>query len=1458
MPTNVRTDGKDLISQHSKGFVFQPADPVLLLPKGDPGVAPHFNISTKINNPAGTVYDHGTAVAHRQSFLGSGKHAPVVMIGKNVPTKDGDNSFLSWAKSLYVESRQAVMHAVKTGVNTLWTMLPAAAQTALNNAGQITGGMSAQDFKDAAMDDAQAMLDELLSTDTLISLGESLALTALAGVPVVGQIAGGAAVVQRMNSVLQATAGAGQELAAMAERWSKPMTPEQIKAERKKLASFLIRVGIAAILAALGKALKKRSKGAQDNGPNSNKDAQVGQGPKAQATGCACAIGKPVIIATGEKMLADTDFSLPGMIDLSWRRHYRSGNTRMSWFGQGWSHPLAQMLQLGAQGILLHDANGRSVNLPMIAVGAEHFDAYEGFTLYHPEAHAWHIIGKDGLCRTWRRARADCWLLPLAAITNRNGQRISLHYGDAPADSFAPYRPHALSDSAGRILSLQWNAGGQLLQVGLQAHGGVWPLARYAYDEQGCLLQAESGREEDGSHAIRHYHWRQGMLIGYTRADGSRFAAEYDQLSPQGRVLRSWHVESGAGLRFSYDPQRRCNTVTDALGRSTRYEYDEREDIIATTGPDGVRLATPFDPSGRPSQESDALGRSTHFQFDARGNLTAITDPAGAKTTIAYNVLDLPIKLTDALQQVTQQEYDARGNLLTRIDAAGQQTRFRYDERGLLREIEDARGGLKRLQWDGHANLQEYRDCSQRSTRMTYDALGRLLTQSDALGQTTRYVWDANSRLRQVQEADGSVQHYAWDAEGRLVRHTDALGHSTCYAYDGLGRLLQKTDANGHSLRYAYDAVGRLITLTNENREETHFRYDLQDNLIEEIGFDGRLQRYHYNAAGELTHLLEVGGSDYGPGKVTRFTRDALGRLLEKVCDAAPHEITRYRYDKLGQLLGADNAHAKLSFAYTALGQLREEIQHLHGGAPLKLAHEYDVLGNRSLTKLPDGRIINRLFYGSGHLHQINLMQPDGAMQIIADIERDALHREIQRSQGALHSAYDYDPMGRLLRQRAQQTLANRELSVAIARDYRYDAAGNLLQKHANIGATPHFNGRQETQHYVYDPAGRILQAQHQRGASQIQERFIYDPAGNLDEFSFGLPGNRLTRWRDLEYRYDSHGNVRQRTRGADERAEFAWDSSHQLRKATVTRQGVTQETEYEYDALGRRTRKRDAFGVTEYLWDGDLLLHSQRGAKQALYFYEADSFVPLATQQDGAMYWYHCDQIGTPQELTDAQGRVVWAAQYKVWGEAEMLQTGTGSAWQYGEPLPQVEQPFRFQGQQYDAETGLHYNRFRYYDPAIGRFISQDPIGLLGGSNLFAYADNPIDWIDPLGLAKKHCGKVYRALTPQQTSSALKGEALQPKNIHASYTPQEHVEDGKRRTQYNSTSKMKDRAEFYAGDKGTMVEIDLSLIPDCNIEDVSDGADFSGKAYRYARKDKEVLIKGSIPKGSYKILPKK
>jgi RHS repeat-associated protein len=227
--------------------------------------------------------------------------------------------------------------------------------------------------------------------------------------------------------------------------------------------------------------------------------------------------------------------------------------------------------------------------------------------------------------------------------------------------------------------------------------------------------------------------------------------------------------------------------------------------------------------------------------------------------------------------------------------------------------------------------------------------------------------------------------------------------------------------------------------------------------------------------------------------------------------------------------------------------------------------------------------------------------------------------------------------------------------------------------------------------------------------------------------------------YQDLRYEYDVHGNVTSRKKGAHEEAKFTWNAEHQLKEAKVTRKGTEQTTRYEYDALGRRTRKIDAFGATEYLWDGDLMIESRRNNKYALYLFEPRSFVPLATVQDEKTYWYQCDQVGAPQELTDEAGTIAWAADYKVWGEATLRKTGTDGTVRYARrsepPPPVLDQPFRFLGQQFDEETGLHYNRFRYYDPGVGRFVSQDPVGLKGGINLFEYAPSPTAWTDPFGL---------------------------------------------------------------------------------------------------------------------------
>jgi RHS repeat-associated protein len=1344
MPTNVRTDNRDLVTQHSRATVMQGADPVFLKSQGYPGIASHQNTSTTLNNAAGTVFDHGTKVAHSESYMGVGKHAPVVIRGIITGQHNGDSGFLSWMKNVYIEQRNAVMHAVDSSVNALWSLLPAPIQNMVQNGAAIAAGMKVDHLKQAGEDEAKALLDALMSTDTLIALAQTAALMGAAAIPVVGQLAAGAAAAQRIKSVIESTAGMAEEFTAMMNRWSQPMTPDQLEAERQKLASFLTKAGVAGVLAALGKALPKRSNGAKGNA-NSQETVQNGTGPGKAGTTCACATKQPVIIATGEKSLKETDFELPGPIPLVWERSYRSGDMRSGWFGPGWSTALSVELRLNSAGLVYHDATGRQVPLPWLAPGDQHFDAYEQFTLVRRTEHEWRIVRKSRLTQVFRRMREDQFTLPLAQLTDANDNRVNLQYPAPPDDPFEPWRPDALTDSAGRDIRLRWDERGCLLGAVMRGHDTpeFW-LARYAYTPEGELAEAI-----DPAGQARRYEWRGNVLTAYTRRDGARFCAEYDAEAPHGRVLRSYAEADGTGLRFEYLDRLRATRITDELGRQTLYEYDERRDIVATTMPDGVRAATPFDANGHPRGQVDALGRETRYQFDQRGNLTSVVDAAGGQSRIAYDAQDRAVELTDALGNKWRREYDECGNVTASIDPLERTTCFLRDDRGLPVRVTDARGGVKRLEWDAQGLLASYADCSGRVTRFAHDPLGRMVEQQDALGQVTRYAWDDAGRLRGVLEPGNSLHRYEWDGEGRLLRYVDPLDRATRYAYDSHGRPVQRMDAADRLLRYVYDAAGRLAELVNENGASTFFFYDLADNLTDEIGFDGRHQRYVYNAAGELTHVIETGGTDEGPGKVTRFERDALGRLTSKR-HAGEAVDTRFSYDKLGRLTAADNDAARLRFAYDPVGQLLREQQTLAGLGAAEvldrtLAHQYDVLGNRVATTLPDGRTLNWLFYGSGHLHQINIADPgaDGAHQVITDIERDGLHREVQRSQGALSSRYDFDPAGRLVRHRAGRLNGRGELRAVLERQYRYDQAGQL------IGRGDSLRGEQQ---FSYDPTSRILAAQ---GGLNLLELFAFDPAGNLlaSDGRGQVHDNRLSVYQDLRYEYDEHGNVVTRRKGAHEQAQYTWNAEHRLAQATVTRHGVTQTTRYAYDALGRRVAKHDAFGSTSYLWDGDLMIHSARGERQALYLYEPYSFVPLATIQDGRTYWYQCDQIGAPLELTDEEGQIAWAADYKVWGEAKVravARTGTdrGPAWSSAAALARVnvstshpssgpiEQPFRFQGQQFDEETGLHYNRFRHYDPGVGRFVSEDPIRLRGGFNLYQYAPNSTNWTDPFGLA--------------------------------------------------------------------------------------------------------------------------
>ena len=428
--------------------------------------------------------------------------------------------------------------------------------------------------------------------------------------------------------------------------------------------------------------------------------------------------------------------------------------------------------------------------------------------------------------------------------------------------------------------------------------------------------------------------------------------------------------------------------------------------------------------------------------------------------------------------------------------------------------------------------------------------------------------------------------------------------------------------------------------------------------------------------------------------------------------------------------------------------------------------YHYDFNGNRTATVLPDGRQINYLYYGSGHLHQISLDD-----EVITDIERDQLHREIFRTQGKLASRYELDPLGRLKRQiatlndlteggKGKTKVAAGYGQTAVKRSYGYDRTGNL---------THSTDQRTGTTRFEYDKLGRITKAG--------SELFAFDPAHNIldiptekvkpyptpspvgegrgegktaallsDDRSV-ITDNRLKTYNGTTYYYDDFGNLIHRELADGEVQNYFYDLHDQLVKAEIFKKDGTKETwAYTYDALGRRIGKGrlktsqevsdDLENQTRFVWDGSHLLQEVHPDGRYTYIYtDPDSYEPLAqvrdwTTADGEnrqqTHYFHCDQIGIPREMTDKDGNLLWFGRYTGWGRLKEETKVTDSAYQ----------PFRLQNQYADRETGLHYNFFRYYEPDAGRFVNQDPIGLRGGNNLYTFAPNVQMSIDPLGLA--------------------------------------------------------------------------------------------------------------------------
>ena len=444
------------------------------------------------------------------------------------------------------------------------------------------------------------------------------------------------------------------------------------------------------------------------------------------------------------------------------------------------------------------------------------------------------------------------------------------------------------------------------------------------------------------------------------------------------------------------------------------------------------------------------------------------------------------------------------------------------------------------------------------------------------------------------------------------------------------------------------------------------------------------------------------------------------------VCDLSG-QITRIRRTPTAEGVALGIESDEIVYQHDAAGRVLSE-----SGINGAVGYEWDALSNLTGLTLPGEQKLAWLHYGSGHVSAIRFGQ-----QLVTEFTRDRLHREVRRTQGAREQFRQYDSLGRRTLQRSElSTDVTLPEQALLERLYRYTARGELS------GVSDTLRGEVD---YGYDAEGRLLKHYEARqGHSRAQ--FSYDAADNLAASDAAAPvtDNRLQHWQALFMKYDHWGNLVSRRNGLYEQ-HYAYDAENRLVSARGTGPEGRFEARYHYDALGRRTRKivTTTHGTTDtrFLWQGYRLLQEQQESGLcSTYLYDPnEAWSPLARvdhlrdQSSGEIYWFSTDLNGAPLEVTDERGAVRWSGQYGSFGEVRHQSEGFS---RLVNRSAMAHQPLRYAGQYADGETGLHYNLFRYYDPQVGRFIVQDPIGLNGGWNLYQYAPNPLGWIDPLGLA--------------------------------------------------------------------------------------------------------------------------
>ncbi|MGO9109813.1 MAG: RHS repeat-associated core domain-containing protein [Thermoguttaceae bacterium] len=810
------------------------------------------------------------------------------------------------------------------------------------------------------------------------------------------------------------------------------------------------------------------------------------------------------------------------------------------------------------------------------------------------------------------------------------------------------------------------------------------------------LFLADEHGERDRLFLAYDYDER-GNLVSGTDAYRNKFTFEYDE---ENRLVRRTD-RNGYSFEFAYDRQGRCIRTAGEDGvLETALDFEIPRAVTKVTHADGGEWCYFFNEAGMLTQISDPLGGARKFIRDDSGRLTAELDPNGNPTRFVYNDFRALVGKVTPLGQYLPLPEDPNATEPQAHRVATNPAEYEFGrlidyEKGILPSAAQAAGVdvsaaaremLKIRSVEPYPLLPEadmpplapnWWPEPRHGRRLS--ELGKLVQQTDELGRQRRWRYDANGNVVQFVDFDGGKWTYEYRSWNHLVREIDPMNAACQFEYNAQEKITAFVDGVGNRSEYAYDLNGQLVEVRRHGTVRERYTRDAAGSLLAKHAGDGRL-------------LLQF---EIGPGNL----------LVKR--ELASGDVQTFQYDESGRHLAAATKLDRFECAY-------------------------DPLGNRCLEKR-NGRGVEHVFRGwrrpgkSVWFDRFVLQyrsQSDGTLVITDPGGKDHAirflpHGLVERRFSNGSSEWgQYDSLGKCLFKSTQPKSAR-----AWNRRYDWSGEGELRQ----VDDSRHGITRHE-----YDAAHRL--------ARRIQ------PNGNIEVFEIDLAGN-LLRQPGLEQVTLHEGNrlasANGQTFGYDDRNHFAvrntpagsirylYDSRDQLVRVE-TPDGLW---EAQYDALGRRTRKTWASKTTEYFWNSDQLVAELRpdGSLRLYVYADPLALTPLlfldydsvdAPLESARRYFIFSDQIGTPQRIENEAGHEVWHADIGSYGQADVASDAA------------IVFNLRFPGHYADPEVGLYYNRFRYYDPVLGRYIQSDRQGIRGGRNLYGYSANPLLEVDVRGCA--------------------------------------------------------------------------------------------------------------------------